>query len=130
MRWPGLIKSLVAGYFVVGLAGLIVGVLLRDQPQLVNSGVWIRNGFVLLSAALMYLFVLRAQQGNRRALIRVRVLSVIIPLIVVVLVVLPDGFPVWMKVQQVLAGLSVAGVAVLVNWRPARVSRSADGVAR
>lgn len=121
MRWPGMVKALVAGYFAIGLAGLLVGLLLRDQPHLVNSSVWIRDGFLLLSAGLMYLFVVRAQQGSRRALLRVRVLSLLIPIIIVVLVVLPDGFPVWMKVQQVLAGLSVAGVAVLVNWPPARL---------
>lgn len=124
LRWSRMVKALVLGYFGIGLAGLVAGLLLKDQAQLVNSSVWIRNGFVLLSAGLMYLFVLRAEQGNRRALIRVRVLSVGIPLIVVVLVVLPDGFPDWMKVQQVLAGLSVAGVAVLVNWPRARLLAS------
>jgi hypothetical protein len=121
MRWSAMVKALVLVYFGIGVAGLLVGFLLRDQAHLVNSSVWIRNGFVLLSAGFLYLSVVRAQKGSRRALIRVRVLSLAIPLIVVVLVALPDGFPAWMKVQQVVAGLSVAGVAVLVNWPPARM---------
>jgi hypothetical protein len=121
MRWWAMVKALVLVYFGIGVAGLLVGFLLRDQAHLVNSSVWIRNGFVLLSAGFLYLSVVRAQKGSRRALIRVRVLSLAIPLIVVVLVALPDGFPAWMKVQQVVAGLSVAGVAVLVNWPPARM---------
>jgi hypothetical protein len=121
MLRSGAVKALVLGYFGIGLAGLFIGFLLRDQSHLVNSTVWIRNGFVLLSAGFLYLSVVRAQKGSRRALIRVRVLSIAIPLIIVVLVALPDGFPAWMKVQQVVAGLSVAGIAVLVNWPPARM---------
>lgn len=123
MRWSRIVKSLVAGYFALGLAGLLVGLVLTEQHHAVNSAVWIRSGAMLFSAGLLYRFLVLAEQGKRRELLRVRIVSVLIPLVVVGLVVMPDGYPVWMKVQQVLAGLSVAGIAVLVNWpRPKLVA--------
>lgn len=123
MRWSRIVKSLVAGYFALGLAGLLVGLVLTEQHHAVNSAVWIRSGAMLFSAGLLYRFLVLAEQGKRSSLLRVRIVSVLIPLVVVGLVVMPDGFPVWMKVQQVLAGLSVAGIAVLVNWpRPKLVA--------
>jgi hypothetical protein len=112
------IKVLVAGYFGIGLLGLGATVLLRDHPELVNSAVWVRGSVVVATSALMYRFADMAARGSRPALWRLRVASIIVPLAILLLIVLPDPFPFWMKVQQAMCAIVVAGVAVLVN-RPA-----------
>jgi cobalamin synthase len=114
------VKMLVACYFGLGLLGLGATLLLRDHPQLVNTAVWVRGSVVLATSALTYLFAERASRGSKAAFNRVRIVSIIVPLAIVVLILLPDPFPVWMKVQQGLCAVVVAALAVLVNRRPVR----------
>jgi hypothetical protein len=120
------VKVLVACYVGLGLVGLGAAVLLRDHPQLVNSAVWIRDTAVVITSGLMYLIAERAARGKRSAFVRLRIASIVVPLAIALLIVLPDPFPVWMKVQQGVCALAVAGVAVLVN-RPAVARRFARG---
>lgn len=116
------VDALIACYLGSGVVGLVIAFLFRGDAQVVNSSVWIRNSAIVVSAGILYLVARRAFEGSRAAWIRLRVISIVIPLVVVVLVVLPDGFPVWMKIQQVAAGISVALIAVLANLGP-RLSR-------
>jgi hypothetical protein len=114
------IKLLVACYVGLALLGLGTAVLLRDHPGLVNTAVWVRDGIVLVTSALTYLVTERAARGSRAAFTRLRIISVAVPVAIVALIALPDPFPVWMKVQQGLCALAVAGAAVLVNRRALR----------
>lgn len=116
------VNALIACYLGSGVAGLVIAFLFRGDAQIVNSSVWIRNSAIAVSAVILYLVARRAFEGSRAAWVRLRVISIVIPLVVVALVVLPDGFPVWMKIQQVAAGVSVALIAVLANLGP-RLSR-------
>ena len=111
------IRVLVACYVGLGLLGFGSTVLLRDHPQLVNTAVWVRGSIVLATSALMYRFAAVAARGKRSAFLRLRVASIVIPVTIAVIIALPDPFPVWMKVQQGLCALIVAGVAALVNRR-------------
>jgi hypothetical protein len=114
------VKALVASYIGLALLGFGATMLLRDQPQLVNTAVWVRGSIVLATSALLYLIAVAAARGSRSAYVRLRVISVVVPLAIVVIVALPDPFPVWMKVQQGLCALAVAGVAILANRRAVR----------
>jgi hypothetical protein len=107
------IKVLIACYIGLSALGFAAAVLLRDQPQLVNTAVWVRSSIVLVTSVLTYLFAERASRGDRRSLLRLRVVTIVVPLVIVGLIVLPDPFPVWMKVQQGLCGLVLAGAAIL-----------------
>jgi hypothetical protein len=78
----------------------------------------VRNSAVLVSGALCRSFAARAAQGERFSFIRLRITSVIVPVVIAVLIVLPGAFPLWMKVEQALCGLCILAVAILVN-RPA-----------
>jgi len=111
------IRVLVACYVGLGLLSFGATVLLRDHPQLVNTAVWVRGSIVLATSALMYRFAAVAARGKRSAFLRLRVASIVIPVTIAVIIALPDPFPVWMKVQQGLCALIVAGVAALVNRR-------------
>ena len=117
------VNALIGCYLGSGVVGLLLAFLLRDHPDLVNPSVWIRNGAIVLSAGILYLVARRAFEGSRAAAVRLRVISIVIPVVVVALIALPDGFPLWMKIQQAAAGLSVALIALLVNVRPGTVRR-------
>jgi hypothetical protein len=108
------IKVLLACYVGLGLVGLGATVLLRGDPHLVNTAVWVRCAIVAVTSSLLYLMAELASRGSRSAFIRLRIASIAVPLAIVVLVALPDPFPVWVKVQQTLCAVVVAGAAVLV----------------
>ena len=108
------IKVLVGCYVGLGLLGLGATILLRDDPYLVNAAVWVRCIIVMVTSSLMYLLAEAASRGSRAAFIRLRIASIAVPLAIVVLIALPDPFPFWVKVQQALCAVVVAGVAVLV----------------
>ena len=116
------VKALVACYVGLGVLGFGAAVLLRDHPQLVNTAVWVRSSIVLATGTLTYVFAERASRGDRSAFRRLRAVSILVPLAIVVIIALPDPFPVWMKVQQGLCGIAMAVVAVLVNRSSVRRS--------
>jgi hypothetical protein len=109
------IKLLLACYLGLALLGLATTFVLRDHAELVNTAVWVRGSIVLATSALMYRFGVMAARGSRVAFRRLAVASIIVPLAIVVLIALPDPFPLWMKVQQGMCAVVVATVAVLVN---------------
>jgi hypothetical protein len=111
------VTALVATYLGVSVLTLIVVILMRDNPAVVNTAVWIRGTIVVASAALMFAFALRALAGAPRAFLRVRIISAIMLVAIVVIIALPGTFPLWMKVEQAVCGLLLLGVVVLVNGR-------------
>lgn len=114
------VKVLLACYLGLAVAGFGAAVMFHGNRQLVNEAVWVRSSVVLITSAAMFLMALMAARGHRPSLLRLRIVSIIVPLVIVVIIVLPDPFPVWMKVQQGLCALVVAGAAVLVNGRDVR----------
>jgi hypothetical protein len=114
------VKLLVSGYFGISLLSLVAIVLLRNNAAAVNSAVWTRGTIVALSAVLTFSFVVRAARGSRRAYLRLRIVSAVMVAAIAVIIVLPGTFPLWMKIEQGVAGLVLIGVAVIVNGRHLR----------
>jgi hypothetical protein len=111
---------LVGAYVGVALLGLLAVVLLRDDPAAVTGAVWTRTVIVAASALLTLSFTLRAARGSRRALLRLRIVSAVMVVAVVVIVALPGVFPAWMRIEQGVCGLLLLAVAVLANGRRVR----------
>jgi hypothetical protein len=57
--------------------------------------------------------------------LRLRIISIVTTVAIVVIVALPGTFPVWLKIEQSACGVLMLGVALLANGRTAR-SRFAD----
>ena len=72
-------------------------------------------GGVLVTAALMLLFATRASQGSRRAYRRLRIISIVTVVAIAAIIASPGPFPAWLKVEQGVCGLIMAGIAVLAN---------------
>jgi hypothetical protein len=114
------VTTLVGIYLGVSVATLVAIILLRGNPIIVNDAVWIRGSIVVASATLMFVFALRASGGAPRAFLRVRLISAIMLVAIVVIIALPGTFPVWLKLEQAVCGLLLLGVVILVNGRRLR----------
>jgi hypothetical protein len=114
------VTALVGTYLAISVLTLGAIILLRDNPAIVNTAVWIRGTIVVASSALMFLFARRASSGAARAFLRVRLISAIMLVAIVVIIALPGTFPLWMKLEQAVCGLLLLVVVILVNGRRLR----------
>jgi O-antigen/teichoic acid export membrane protein len=114
------VTLLTGAYLVVSALTLVAIVLLRHHPGAVDDAVWTRGTIVAASAVLTYVLAVRAAKGSRRAYLRLRIVTALMTVAVVVIIALPGTFPLWMKLEQAVCGLLLIGVIVLVNGRRLR----------
>ncbi|GAA0421569.1 hypothetical protein GCM10010357_48680 [Streptomyces luteireticuli] len=112
----GRVRALFTTVLVVSVATLGAAAVLGG-----NSAVWVRGVIVVAISAVLIALAGRAFRGSRSAYLRMRVMSTVAPLAIVVIVALPhDGFPVWMKAEQSFVGLLLAAVAVMTGRKDVR----------
>ena len=116
----GTVRSLVLCYLVLSVATLAAIVLMRNNPALVTDAVWVRGTIVAVTAFLMLSFASGAAKGNPRALLRLRIVSAIMVVVIAVIIALPGGFPTWMKIEQAVCGVLLLGVVALANGKRVR----------
>ena len=109
------IKEIAAGYLALSVLTLASIVARRHDAHAVNSAVWTHGVIVTASAFLTLVFTIRAARGSRRAYLRLRIVSIIMPLAIVGIIALPGTFPLWMKIEQAVCGVMLVAIAVLVN---------------
>jgi hypothetical protein len=114
------IQRLVGSYLALGVATVVAVVLMRDDAAEVNPAVWTRTVIVVATAVLLLAITARAAQGSRGAYRRLRIVSVVATLAIVAIVALPGPFPLWLKLDQAVCGLIMAGIAVVTNGRHLR----------
>jgi hypothetical protein len=109
------IRALVACYLTLSVLTLVAVVLLRGHADLVTPAVWVRTSIVAATALLMMSFVVRAGRGSARAFRRLRLVSAIMLVAIVVILAIPGSFPLWLKIEQAVCGLLLLGVVLQVN---------------
>jgi hypothetical protein len=114
------IKGLLLGYLGIGIAALVAVVLLRNHPAEVNAAAWVRSIIVVATALVLLSAGTLAARGSRGAFLRLRLVSVVTTVAIVVIVALPGTFPVWLKAEQSVCGVLMLAVALLANGRAAR----------
>ena len=124
------IKRLLLGYLGIGVAALVVVILLRNHPAEVNGPAWVRSIVVVATALILLSAATLASRGSRGAFLRLRIISIVTTVAIVVIVALPGTFPVWLKIEQSVCGLLMLGVALLANGRSARSHCAARWAAR
>jgi len=117
-----LVKALLVGYLAVSVLTLAAIVLLRNDASVVNPAVWIRGTIVAASSVLTLAFAAGAARGSRGAYRRLRVITAVMPVAIVVIIALPGTFPLWMKLEQAVCGVLLLGVVAVVNGRVMRAS--------
>ncbi|MFI5892107.1 hypothetical protein ACIA5D_18570 [Actinoplanes sp. NPDC051513] len=110
---------LIGGYAAVSVLTLVTVILFRHDAAMVTPGVWVRGSIVAAASLLTLFFAVRAERGDRRMLLRLRIVTAIMLVAIVVIVALPGAFPVWFRLEQAICGLLVLPVVVRINRRPA-----------
>jgi hypothetical protein len=118
-------KMLVGAYVVLSVLTLAAIVVLRNHPDLVTDAVWVRATIVVLSSLLTFSFTRQAAKGSRRGYLRLRLVSAIMFVAIVVIVALPGAFPVWLRLEQAVCGLLLLGVVIEVNSSSVRAAFAA-----
>ncbi len=121
------LTRLAVGYVIVSLANVGVIIALRHHSSLVNDTVWGR-GLILAGTSLLLMWIaVVASRGHRGALLRLRIISAVLVVTVVVFIALPGVIPVWMKCEQAVCGaLLVALFATASVARRPRATRSGN----
>ncbi|WP_433444914.1 hypothetical protein [Nonomuraea sp. CA-141351] len=106
-------KILVAAYTALSLLTVAaVAVFSAVAPSLVSPQAWVRGVVVAATSILTLAFARRAQHAGDRALLRLRIVLVVI-LVAVVGVLLFLPLPAWMVAEQSVCGLLLLAAAVL-----------------
>ncbi|GCE11813.1 hypothetical protein [Tengunoibacter tsumagoiensis] len=111
------VKLLVGCYLGLSILTLVAIILLRNNTAIVIPAVWIRGTIVAASALLTTFFVTQMVRGSKQGYFRLRLVSAIMFVAIVVIIALPGLFPLWMKIEQGVCGLLLLGVVVIVNGK-------------
>ncbi|WP_342669929.1 hypothetical protein [Amycolatopsis jejuensis] len=111
------IRTLTAAYLALSILTLGVAVLLRNDHTLVTDVVWVRATIVAVSACLTFAFAVSAARGSRRGLLRLRIVTAIMTVAIVVIVVIPGFLPSWVRIEQGVCGALLLAVVVLASRR-------------
>ncbi|WP_310725263.1 hypothetical protein [Streptomyces sp. N2A] len=109
------VKRLVAAYGALSAAVLITVAVLATTGHPVTSFMWGRSGGVLASAAVIYWMTVLAARGTRWAYVRVRILSVLMPIVIVGVDLIPGICPPWFALIQAASALPLAAAAFVSN---------------
>ncbi|GAB7029221.1 hypothetical protein AB0G35_12585 [Streptomyces sp. NPDC021749] len=108
-------RNLVAAYGALSAAVLLTVAVLALTGHPVTSFMWGRSGGVLASAAVIYWMTVLAARGTRWAYLRVRILSVLMPVVIVGVDMIPGICPLWFALAQAASALPLAAAAFLSN---------------
>ncbi|MFD7497704.1 hypothetical protein ACFV8T_36080 [Streptomyces sp. NPDC059832] len=112
----GCVRALFVTVLAISIATLGIAALIGG-----NAAVWIRSIIVTAIAAVLISLAGKASRGSRAAYLRMRLMSTVAPLAIMIIIALPhDGFPIWMKVEQAVVGVLLLAVAVIVGRKDVR----------
>ncbi|MGW2813288.1 hypothetical protein [Streptomyces sp. NPDC001415] len=111
----GKAKLIVAAYGALSAAVMLTVVVRALTGHTVSSFMWGRSGGVLASAAVTHWLTVLAAHGKRWAYVRVRVISVVVPIAIVAVDMIPGALPGWFVAMQVGCALALGATAFVVN---------------
>lgn len=109
------VRLLVWSYVSLNLAAIAALIALKNNPEQATTEAWVHGVIVAATALLMLSFAIRAMRGSRTNHLRFRITSAIMLVAIAVIIAIPGGFPVWMKIQEGVGGLLLLGIAVIIN---------------
>jgi hypothetical protein len=119
------VVKLLAAFLLISVSTVVAVVLMRHNPALVTTAVWVRTPLVAASAAVLLLFARRAAAGHRPSFRRLRIISMVVLAAIIGVVAWPGAFPVWLRVEQAVCGVFMLSVVVRTNLRAVRSSMEA-----
>jgi hypothetical protein len=111
------VSGCLVGELVIAAAAVAFAVAITDTGGSVPGIVWYRLVVILGLTSTLFYFVWRAWLGWVWAYTRLRLFSIVFPVIALGTSAIPGLYPPWMIVEQVLFSLVLVAVAVVL-WRP------------
>lgn len=81
----------------------------------VTTFMWVRAGILLLITPVFYRLTVRASQGVRKNFDRLRLVTTILPVAIVVVDLIPGLCPAWYAGMQALSAVPLVAIAVIVR---------------
>ncbi len=85
------------------------------SSQSLNTFMWVRAVLLLAIAPVLYRMTVRAEQGSRRSFERLRTLTVILPIAIIAVDLIPGVCPTWYAALQGISAVALAGAAFLMR---------------
>jgi hypothetical protein len=109
------------GIFVVASAVVLAIVAAKALGHSsVNTFMWVRSAILLAIALGLSRFAVRASNGARGAYDRLRLVSLVLPVAIVVVDLIPGVCPSWYAAVQGASTISLIAVAVITRREPLR----------
>jgi hypothetical protein len=108
----------------VKLFGAVSGIVLATTAVVailgndVTAVMWIRGAVLLAMAPVILRLVAGAAQGSRSNFERVRILTTVLPVAIIVVDLIPGLCPGWYAAMQAIAALGLIGAAVITRRAP------------
>ncbi|MBT2224365.1 hypothetical protein [Nonomuraea sp. NEAU-A123] len=90
-------------------------VILSVTGREVTSFMWGRTGGIFASGVVTYWLAVLASRGAGWAYVRVRIISVIVPIAIIAIDSIPGALPPWFIAMQVAGALTLVPAAFIVN---------------
>jgi len=119
------VKKLVLIYGIVGVLVLATVAGTTIAGGQVSSFMWIRAGILLLVTPVILGWASRAGAGQLKSLDRIRSVSIILPIAIVAVDLIPGMCPMWYTGLQGVSALALVAVAVLTRRGPLGAIRAA-----
>ncbi|MFE1770838.1 hypothetical protein [Streptomyces sp. NPDC059008] len=118
----GRVKLLVAAYGALSAAVLVTVVVLAITGRPVTPFMWGRSAGVLASAAVTYWLTVLAARGARWAYLRIRLITIIMPPVIIAVDTIPGALPLWFVLMQAACAIALAPAAFIVNGSALRAA--------
>ena len=122
----GDLRSIIA--LVRTYVGIVFGTLVAlvalsaSAPHLVTSDAWVHEVIVAVFAVVLLLRVRAARAGIAKALRAVAIIAAVLAVVNLVEALIPDLFPVWMRMEMVVIAALMAVVVTLVVRKRSRAT--------
>lgn len=113
------IKMFVGGYLAISLGAIVALAMLHGKQA--TREAWVHGYIVAATSLLMAAFARGTVRGKARAYLRLRITSTIMIVAIAVTTAIPGDFPAWMKVEQIVCGLLLIGLALALNRQNTKV---------
>ncbi|MEV0825010.1 hypothetical protein [Nonomuraea rubra] len=118
----GTAKNGIKVYGALSTAALLAVVVVSSSGQTVNTFMWVRAALLPAAAVLIYRLTVSASRGSRRAFERVSALTVIMPIAIIGVDLIPGICPLWYAAMQVVCMLPVIRVAFITRGSALRAA--------
>jgi hypothetical protein len=115
-------RAMLLVELTVGVLAAIVAVVLTSLGNEVNTAVWVRTVGVLAITVTLYYFAVRAAEGYYWAYQRLRLFTIVFPIVTLVTASIPGLYPLWMTIEQVIFSLILIAVGDLLASAPLRMT--------